>query len=75
MSRRTRIAAQRVADAYRTLRGEPPKPDYGILVVFPFLAAAGGSLFALAVEMTVDRHRMRRSPHDPIPPSAEPSGG
>ena len=60
MNKRTRIAVRRSADAYRTLRGRPPKPDYGILVIFPFLAAAGGCLIALAVEVMIERRKARR---------------
>jgi hypothetical protein len=48
-----------------TLSGRPPKPDYGILIIFPFLAAAGGSLVALAVEMVVENRRSRQADAGP----------
>ena len=60
MGRRTRTVLGRAAAAYDTLRGRPAKPDHGILIIFPFLAAAGGSLAALAVEMVIEGRRSRR---------------
>lgn len=69
-SNRTRIAVRRVAAAYDVLRGRPPKPDYGILVVLPFLAAAGGSLFALAAETLIEGRRSRRPRSEAGSPAA-----
>lgn len=56
-----RAIAQRSVAALNTLRGRPPRTDYGLLLVVPFLAAAGGALVALAVDSAVDR---RRAPRD-----------
>ena len=55
MSDQKRTMPQRAADAYATLRGRPPKPDYGLLVIMPFLAAAAGSLIGLVVESALGR--------------------
>jgi hypothetical protein len=52
----------RPAAALKTLRGRPAKPDYGVLIVFPFLAAAGGMLLGLAIDSMVVRRRASRSP-------------
>lgn len=59
MKRQARVVARRIGDAYRTLRGRPPKPDYGVLVVMPFLAAAGGSLVAYGAETLLEIRRAR----------------
>jgi hypothetical protein len=56
MSRRE-IARRRASDAYLVLRGQPTRPDYGILIVLPLVAAAGGALIALGVETLVSRRR------------------
>ncbi|GIF02638.1 hypothetical protein [Actinoplanes siamensis] len=53
--RKTKTAWRRTAAAYATLRGRPPRPDYGILIVLPLLAAAGGALIALGMEILVTR--------------------
>ncbi|MFI7600388.1 hypothetical protein [Actinoplanes sp. NPDC049681] len=50
---------RRIATALGVLRGRPPRTDYGILLVMPFLAAAGGSLVGLAVDAAVQRRRAR----------------
>ncbi|WP_229073721.1 hypothetical protein [Actinoplanes sp. DH11] len=54
MSRRTRTR-QRAVAAYGVLRGRPPRPDYGVLVVLPLVAAAGGALIGLSLENAVQR--------------------
>ncbi|WIM98401.1 hypothetical protein ACTOB_002001 [Actinoplanes oblitus] len=54
---RREIAKQRAGDAYLVLRGRPARPDYGILVVLPLVAAAGGALIALGLEALVSRRR------------------
>jgi hypothetical protein len=61
MARWARTTGRRAAGAYDTLSGRTPKPDYGILIIFPFLAAAGGSLAALAVEMVIEGRKSRRA--------------
>jgi len=53
--------AERSVAALNTLRGRPPRTDYGLLIVFPFLASAVGALVALALDSAVDR---RRAPRD-----------
>lgn len=65
MARRTRTTGRPAAAGYDTLSGRTPKPDYGILIIFPFLAAAGGSLAALVIEIMIERRRSRR-PNDEI---------
>ena len=65
MLRRRQTTGQRVMAAYDTLSGRRSKPDYGILIIFPFLAAAGGSLAALAVDMVVDGRKSRRAQAEP----------
>jgi hypothetical protein len=57
VSNRNRTARRRASAAYDTLRGRAPKPDYGILVIFPLLAAIGGVLLSLAVESAIERRR------------------
>jgi hypothetical protein len=68
MNKRT-IARLRAAAAYEALRGRPPKPDYGLLLVMPFVAAAGGALIAWRVEEATSRWRARQvtatSDHEP----------
>ncbi|ROP28758.1 hypothetical protein [Couchioplanes caeruleus] len=49
----------RLATAWGVLRGRSSRPDYGMLLVLPFLAAAGGALLALAVESAVGARRTR----------------
>jgi hypothetical protein len=64
MSIQNRTSWLRSVAAYDLLRGRPPKPDYGLLVVLPFLAAAGGVLVGLGLESMVDRRR-GGGPHVP----------
>ncbi|MEV8508927.1 hypothetical protein AB0368_29410 [Actinoplanes sp. NPDC051475] len=59
---------RRFSTAVDALRGRPPRTDYGILLVMPFLAAAGGSLVGLAVDAAVQRRRTRT----PAPVPEEP---
>lgn len=54
MSRRQNTR-QRAVAAYGVLRGRPPRPDYGVLVVLPLVAAAGGALIGFGVESAVGR--------------------
>jgi hypothetical protein len=61
MTTRNRIMVQRAAAAYGMLRGRPPKPDYGILVILPLLAAFGGALISMGIESFVDRRRDART--------------
>jgi hypothetical protein len=61
MSRKQRTAARRVAAAYGILLGRPPKPDFGILVVLPLIAAAGGSLIGFGLDQAVTRRKARRT--------------
>lgn len=56
MNRRSN-ARRRAAAAYAVLRGRPVRPDYGILVVLPLVAAAGGALIGLGVESAVSNRR------------------
>jgi hypothetical protein len=51
------IARRRFADALDVLRGRPPRFDYGLLLVLPFVAAAGGVLISLAIEDAIERRR------------------
>ncbi|MCA2211476.1 hypothetical protein [Jidongwangia harbinensis] len=52
-----KIAQQRLVTALDVLRGRRPKFDYGLLLVMPFLAAAGGVLISLAIDNAVERRR------------------
>ena len=52
-----RTARRRLVAAVDVLRGRRPGFDYGILLVMPFVAAAGGALLALAVDEAVERRR------------------
>ncbi|GAA4600516.1 hypothetical protein BJY16_003567 [Actinoplanes octamycinicus] len=54
---RREIAKQRAGDAYLVLRGRPARPSYGVLVVLPLIAAAGGAMIALGLESLVTRRR------------------
>jgi hypothetical protein len=51
------ITRRRFADALAVLRGRPPRFDYGLLLVLPFVAAAGGVLISLFIENAVERRR------------------
>ena len=53
------IARERLVTALDVLRGRPPRVDYGLLLVLPFVAAAGGVLISLLIEDAVDRRRAR----------------
>jgi len=53
MNNRRTIIAQRCGSAWRDLRGRPAKPDYGLLIVLPFLAAASGAFVGQALESAV----------------------
>ncbi|MEV4641432.1 hypothetical protein AB0J80_29220 [Actinoplanes sp. NPDC049548] len=48
---------RRMITAWGILRGRPPRPDYGLLLVMPFLAAAGGSLIASVIDSVVESRR------------------
>jgi len=54
---RRRTARRRAAVAYDVLRGRPVRLDYGVLVVLPVLAAAGGALLGWGAETIVTRRR------------------
>ncbi|MCY1136847.1 hypothetical protein OWR29_02475 [Actinoplanes sp. Pm04-4] len=45
----------RLSNAYDALRGRPPRPDYGLLIVFPLLAASVGALIGIGVDQLVVR--------------------
>ncbi|MEU4421443.1 hypothetical protein AB0F81_12520 [Actinoplanes sp. NPDC024001] len=60
MSRRQNTR-QRAVAAYGVLRGRPARPDYGVLVVLPLVAAAGGALIGLGVESAVGRRTGERA--------------
>jgi hypothetical protein len=53
------IARQRVVAALDVLRGRRPRFDYGLLLIVPFVAAAGGVLISLFIEDAVERRRVR----------------
>jgi hypothetical protein len=53
------IAQKRIVAALDVLRGRRPRFDYGLLLVMPFIAAAGGVLLSLAIEDAVERRRAR----------------
>ena len=53
------IARKRVGAALDVLRGRRPRFDYGLLLVLPFVAAAGGVLISLIIEDAVERRRDR----------------
>ena len=61
MSRRE-IARRRASDAYLVLRGRPTRPEYGVLVVLPLVAAAGGALIALGLEALISRRKAVTTP-------------
>jgi hypothetical protein len=60
MSRKRNTAWLRTVAAYDVLRGRPPKPDYGFLIVLPMAASAGGALIGLGVDMAVTRRAAAR---------------
>jgi hypothetical protein len=53
------IARERIVDAFDVLRGRPRprRVHYGLLLVLPFVAAAGGVLISLVIENAVGRRR------------------
>ncbi|MEU8614499.1 hypothetical protein AB0C29_41580 [Actinoplanes sp. NPDC048791] len=53
------IARERLVTALDVLRGRPMRVDYGLLLVLPFVAAAGGVLISLLIEDAVERRRAR----------------
>ena len=53
------IARERLVTALDVLRGRPLRVDYGLLLVLPFVAAAGGVLISLLIEDAVERRRAR----------------
>jgi hypothetical protein len=55
------IARERIVDAFDVLRGRPRprRVDYGLLLLLPFVAAAGGVLISLVIENAVGRRRPR----------------
>jgi hypothetical protein len=53
------IARRRFAAAFDVLRGRRPTFDYGLLLVMPFVAAAGGVLISSVIENGVERRRAR----------------
>jgi hypothetical protein len=55
MSGKRNTPWRRTVAAYAVLRGRPPKPDYGLLIVLPMAASAGGALIGLGVDMAVNR--------------------
>ena len=56
---RRKVARRRASDAYNVLLGRPIRADYGILVVMPLLAAAGGSLIGYFLESAITARWMR----------------
>jgi hypothetical protein len=60
MSGKRNTLRRRTITAYDVLRGRPPKPDYGILIVLPLAASAGGALIGLSVDMAVNRRAATR---------------
>lgn len=46
---------RRTVAAYDVLCGRPPKPDYGLLIVLPLVASAGGALIGLGVDIVMSR--------------------
>ncbi|AEV84871.1 hypothetical protein ACWT_3847 [Actinoplanes sp. SE50] len=70
---RRQIARRRAADAYDVLLGRPVRPGYGMLVVVPLFAAAGGALIGLGVDILVTQRRTAAATAQPAPsPRLEP---
>jgi hypothetical protein len=65
MKNRRNIIAQRGRSAWQGLRGRPPKRDYGLLIVLPFLAAAGGAFLGQSLESAVRLLASRTVPPTP----------
>jgi hypothetical protein len=57
MTAHRNTARRRFAAALDVLRGRRPRFDYGVLLVMPFIAAAGGVLISLVIENAVERRR------------------
>jgi hypothetical protein len=75
MTSRHPTALRRSVAALDVLRGRRPRFDWGILIVMPFVAAAGGVLISLAIENAVERRRVPPAPV-PVPPTSwRPSRG
>jgi hypothetical protein len=53
------IVRERIVAALDVLRGRRPRFDYGLLLIVPFVAAAGGVLVSLIIEDAVERRRAR----------------
>jgi hypothetical protein len=53
------IARERLGTALDVLCGRPLRVDYGLLLVLPFVAAAGGVLISLLIEDALERRRDR----------------
>lgn len=64
MSRKRNTTWRRTTDAYDVLRGRPPKPDYGLLIVLPLMASAAGALIGLGVDIALTRRAARRGGSD-----------
>ncbi|PRY30849.1 hypothetical protein [Pseudosporangium ferrugineum] len=65
MSTNRSTARRRLVAASEVLRGRPPRFDYGLLIVMPFLAAAGGVLISLALENALEKRRTPRAGDTP----------
>jgi hypothetical protein len=72
MSRKQSTAWLRVVTAYGVLRGRVPRPDYGLLLVMPLFAAAGGALIGLGVDIAVTRRTAGRNGTTTTTTTAEP---
>ncbi|GIE47147.1 hypothetical protein Ani05nite_06810 [Amorphoplanes nipponensis] len=59
MTARMTTPRERIGGAVAVLRGRRPPVDYGLLLVMPFLAAAGGVLVSMLIEDAVERRRDR----------------
>jgi hypothetical protein len=79
MSRNRNTPWRRVVAAYDVLRGRPPKADYGLLIVLPLAASAGGALIGLGLDMALSRHSAGRrgsvDTHRVTGPQPVPSAG
>jgi len=79
MSGRRNTPGRRTVAAYDVLRGRPPRPAYGLLIVLPMVAAAGGFLIGLGMDAAVNRrHAARRGSTGPgrvTSPEPVPSTG
>jgi len=64
MSRNRKTLRRRTAAAYDVMRGRPSRPDYGVLIVLPMLASAGGVLIGMRVDTAVNRRAAARNSTD-----------